>query len=379
MEKPDTGFHRRSVLQATAATGGLLAVGSVDRAAAVETCGATEESTTTSGRLSGDGDGDTYTFEMSLAEPCEVVYSLEAESDDADFDLYVTFDGRTPTRGDSDLRSRGSGPNEEVVVEGSDAVASGEHGVLVRSASGAGAYRLTRSEFGVGGDGTGTGPDGSGSCGNTVERLREDDEIRDIGGQQGYTYEPQLSAPCEIRFSLDTDNDSRDFDLYVTFDGRIPARDDYDRESDTDSADEEIVLKRDTVSVDREYGVLVTTGFAGSEYELTVEEYGTGADPTPTAAIDVDSTEVTTGEAVQFDASGSTPAEGSDRIESFEWTFPGGTFGPVTKTGEYVSHEFDATGSKEVTLTVTSEYGVEDTATTTIDVQSDSGGDGDFW
>jgi PKD repeat protein len=99
----------------------------------------------------------------------------------------------------------------------------------------------------------------------------------------------------------------------------------------------------------------------------------------PTARIDVSSASPDTGQPVTFDASASTDPDGAADLDRFEWTFPGGFLGPRTKTGEVVTHEFDAAESVEVTLTVTDRTGAKDTATVTVDVQNGDGGGGGFW
>ncbi|MEZ3163926.1 S8 family serine peptidase [Halorubrum sp. RMP-47] len=70
---------------------------------------------------------------------------------------------------------------------------------------------------------------------------------------------------------------------------------------------------------------------------------GEPSDPTVTAAITANQTEVFPGDVISFDASGS---KGTDL--TYEWTLGDGT----SATGETVTHAYDATGTYNVTLTV---------------------------
>ena len=68
------------------------------------------------------------------------------------------------------------------------------------------------------------------------------------------------------------------------------------------------------------------------------------------------------GENGTFDAGGASDPDGS--ITSYEWAFGDGT----TATGETVTHSYDASGSYDVTLTVTDDDGATDTTTQTVTV-----------
>jgi chitodextrinase len=104
---------------------------------------------TEEGVLSGTGDGTTYQYAARTADPCEVTLSLSADAG-TDFDLYVTYDGRTPTTSDYDVRSYNYGSDEEIVVDGSTFGANDVLGVLVDSYDGSGAYTLVLEEVGTG-------------------------------------------------------------------------------------------------------------------------------------------------------------------------------------------------------------------------------------
>ena len=68
------------------------------------------------------------------------------------------------------------------------------------------------------------------------------------------------------------------------------------------------------------------------------------------------------GTAVDFD--GSTSADPDGSIVSWDWDFGDGNTG----TGEMTNHTYAAAGSYTVTLTVTDDGGLNDTATTTATI-----------
>lgn len=80
----------------------------------------------------------------------------------------------------------------------------------------------------------------------------------------------------------------------------------------------------------------------------------------PTADITASSTNVSTGDTVDFDGSGSADPDGS--IASYEWDFGDGT----TATGATASHSYSSGGVYDVTLTVTDGKGATGTATVSI-------------
>jgi PKD repeat protein len=71
----------------------------------------------------------------------------------------------------------------------------------------------------------------------------------------------------------------------------------------------------------------------------------------------------TLGEAISFDGSGSTDADGT--IESYDWDFGDGS---TTGNGVSPSHTYTASGTYTVTLTVTDDAGAADMATTTAEI-----------
>ncbi|MFC4406005.1 PKD domain-containing protein [Haloarchaeobius iranensis] len=114
-------------------------------------CGVTKTRTET-GTLSGDGDADEYAYGARTLEPCEVTLSLTGDAG-TDFDIYVTYDGRTPSPSDYDDRAYDYGSDEELVVDGTNVPADGSLGLLVDSYSGSGDYTFTIEEVGTGDDG----------------------------------------------------------------------------------------------------------------------------------------------------------------------------------------------------------------------------------
>lgn len=105
------------------------------------------------------------------------------------------------------------------------------------------------------------------------------------------------------------------------------------------------------------------------DVELTVTDAG-GATDTTTKTISVTnqspnasfSVNHTSGEAVSFNASGSSDSDGS--VASYEWNFDDGSTG----SGEAISHTFDSAGEYTVELIVTDDQGATDSTTKSISV-----------
>ncbi|WP_225334014.1 S8 family serine peptidase [Halomicrobium urmianum] len=93
--------------------------------------------------LSGWWDDDPWRWNQRLASTCEVAVTLEGPND-ADFDLYVTADGRTPSGSDYDALSASDGSAESVTLSSID----GAVGILVNARRGSGEYTLRVEERG---------------------------------------------------------------------------------------------------------------------------------------------------------------------------------------------------------------------------------------
>ncbi|ELZ14270.1 peptidase S8/S53 subtilisin kexin sedolisin [Halovivax asiaticus JCM 14624] len=110
-------------------------------------CGAETSSDSVSGSLSGGwwGNGsDSYTYTLDTANPCQATVTLSGPSS-ADFDLFLTLDGRTPTTSDYDEASTSPDSQEEITVD----LSGGEElGLLVDAYSGSGSYTMTVDELG---------------------------------------------------------------------------------------------------------------------------------------------------------------------------------------------------------------------------------------
>ncbi|SDR10523.1 S8 family serine peptidase [Natronobacterium texcoconense] len=109
-------------------------------------CGDETATARAEGSLSGGwwGGTDNYTYSLRTADPCSATLSLEGP-DSADFDLYVTLDGNSPSRWNYDEASTGSGSDEEVTVD-----LSGDEQIRfqIHAADGSGEYVVTVEEQG---------------------------------------------------------------------------------------------------------------------------------------------------------------------------------------------------------------------------------------
>jgi plastocyanin len=84
----------------------------------------------------------------------------------------------------------------------------------------------------------------------------------------------------------------------------------------------------------------------------------------PTAEFSASPMTATPGEEVTVDASASSDPDGS--LSSYEWEFGDG----ATGSGQSVTHTYDVAGNYTVTLTVTDDSGMTDTATTVVEIGS---------
>jgi chitodextrinase len=108
-------------------------------------CGDESNSGTTSGYLWFFDNSDEYTYPTETSDPCTVSIELDGP-ENANFDLFVTLDGRTPTSSDYDRKATSPNAREELLTEAIDA--STELGILVQRRSDSGQYTLTVEERG---------------------------------------------------------------------------------------------------------------------------------------------------------------------------------------------------------------------------------------
>ena len=109
-------------------------------------CGDVTETSSVDGSLSGYWDDANYTYSAATSDPCQVSFVLDGPSG-ADFDVYVTYDGRTPSTYDYDARAATYGADETLTVE--DVSADQEFGILVDAYDGSGSYMLSVEELGA--------------------------------------------------------------------------------------------------------------------------------------------------------------------------------------------------------------------------------------
>lgn len=238
----------------------------------------------------------------------------------ADFELYVTMDGRTPSVDDFDRKAGGEGSTERIVVE-DDAFSAGTRiGVMAYAYNGSGAFEVS------------------------VRRVPDP--------------EASLSGPAAARR-----NESVTFDATASVVPNPPAA---------------YVWTVDGREVERGRDGTLTYAFAAGgthEVAVTVEgTNGTSATATMSVAVGPDAVETTAridvladapvwvNQTVRLSAARSSADPGG--IASYEWRVGGRTL-----TGETVAYTANAPGTYNVTLTVVDEAGGVTNATTTIRVR----------
>lgn len=253
--------ERRQLLMATclsgiAAVGGSSLLGSrgtgaspvtSDQSQQLATCAPIQKTGSKSGRLDTGGQAQ-YQYDLQTIEPCQIILELTAP-EGADFDLFVTLDGRTATRDDYDRKANSPGNSEALTID--SAPAAGEIGILVDAYSGEGEYSLTVTEY-------------------TTVSARHTDTVASPSDPVAYQFTPD-SDPQQIIVSLDGPEDA-DTDLYLTTDGRRPSPKDYDRLAISEGPDEQITVT--DVSSDTTLGILVDTWRGSGEFTLTIAEEG---------------------------------------------------------------------------------------------------------
>ncbi|SEV85525.1 S8 family serine peptidase [Natrinema salifodinae] len=110
-------------------------------------CGDETVTASASGALDGSGWwGETarYGYSLRTSDPCSATIAIDGPSG-ADFDLYVTTDGRSPSRWIHDESATGSGASESITVplDGDE-----EFGIEVHATGGSGEYTLRIEERG---------------------------------------------------------------------------------------------------------------------------------------------------------------------------------------------------------------------------------------
>jgi len=139
---------------ATATNTKTVVVGDASGDDGTDTPGCGDETATLSesGELSGTAIGHVYSYVPVLADPCQVTIRLLGPSE-ADFDVYVTANGRepTPAAADHEYESYAVEKSEERL--GLDGSAFEDRiGILVHSYDGSGSYRLVVEEQGDSGE-----------------------------------------------------------------------------------------------------------------------------------------------------------------------------------------------------------------------------------
>ncbi|WP_254530646.1 S8 family serine peptidase [Natrinema gelatinilyticum] len=110
-------------------------------------CGNETVTASADGSLDGNtwqGQSDRYTYRLHTADPCSATVALEGPAN-GDFELYVTTDGRSPSRWDHDRSSTNSASRESIALtlDGDEVL-----GLQVHAEWGAGQYSLRLEERG---------------------------------------------------------------------------------------------------------------------------------------------------------------------------------------------------------------------------------------
>lgn len=98
--------------------------------------------------------------------------------------------------------------------------------------------------------------------------------------------------------------------------------------------------------------------------DLETENDGTTGTDGPTAVASVNTSQVETGEAIEFDGSGSS--EGDSSIENYSWDFDDGE----TDTGQTVTHGYSSSGNYTAELTVEDQNDNTDADSIEIEVEA---------
>jgi serine protease len=113
--------------------------------------------------------------------------------------------------------------------------------------------------------------DSGGTCGDASSGGTADGYLYGWYDSDSYSYEMDLSDPCQATVSLDGPYRA-DLDLYVTLDGREPSPRDYDKRSAGPDSQEAVVLE--DLEPGQTVGITVDSYSGGGSYTLNVEELG---------------------------------------------------------------------------------------------------------
>lgn len=229
-----------------------------------------------SGQLT-SGNSDTYLYEVRDRDPCSATVQLTA-SQGADLDLYLTLDGRTPTRGDYDRRSVGRDAAETIELAREEMSRGQKIGILVYSYASSGEYDLSVTETGKG-----QGQDvGGGGCTVVNERtltldMSTDETLRTV-------YNPRSEDVCGVEFLAETtDGSGTSVDasaaLSVNTDGTIPTRFGYDHQTTADTSTGRIPVEN--VSSDDVFGIRAAPKSGDGTLVVRVKEYASSAPASP--------------------------------------------------------------------------------------------------
>jgi serine protease len=110
------------------------------------TCGGATEGGSATGQIGYYSPSETYSYSTRTNSPCQIEVSLVGPAD-ADIDLFVTLDGRTPTPDDYDASSETADANEQIILDDIDA--STELGIRVEGIRGGGEFEISVEEVGA--------------------------------------------------------------------------------------------------------------------------------------------------------------------------------------------------------------------------------------
>jgi serine protease len=224
----------------------------------------------------------TITDETGASASTEVTFEFGGEEDDGgneEVDAVIDVPTKTPEVGQTVTLEGGSSssPNGQIVEFRWESPRGSATGETVRVArdratsvpitltvtdeTGASASTEVTLEFG--GDGS--------DCGGDVESSSVTGSFVFWDTSDVYTYPVNTENPCQMEVDL-SGPENADFDLYVTFDGRTPTPDDFDKSSEGPGGSEAIIA--DDIETDQQIGIRVEATDGFGEYELTVEEIG---------------------------------------------------------------------------------------------------------